>query len=130
MVLPKGSPYKQVMDNATLKLQSDGALPSVEDYLNQQGECSVSLDRGLTFGRLRFFFVIAYIVCGVLLVEMVVALCMADRQKSEEEERADDRGMGDENNVELKSADEGKRKEERKLDLPDNSPFSSAELNV
>eukprot|EP00177_Eucheuma_denticulatum_P000902 GFKZ01001638.1.p2 GENE.GFKZ01001638.1~~GFKZ01001638.1.p2 ORF type:complete len:243 (+),score=24.64 GFKZ01001638.1:1064-1792(+) len=129
IVLPRGSPFKEMMDNATLKLQSDGALPSVEDYLSQQGECSVSTDNGLTFGRLRFFFVIAYIVCGVLLIEMIVALCMGDGRKPAEQERADDDGKADEADVGIKSA-EGKQKGGSELGLPDSSPFSSADLEV
>eukprot|EP00177_Eucheuma_denticulatum_P007507 GFKZ01013664.1.p2 GENE.GFKZ01013664.1~~GFKZ01013664.1.p2 ORF type:complete len:243 (-),score=27.10 GFKZ01013664.1:113-841(-) len=129
MVLPKDSPYKVLMDNATLKLESDAVLPSVEDYLSKFGKCSAYNDSGLTFGKLKFFFVIAYIVCGVLLIEIVVALCMRYWGKNLEQEMADDGETEGETDLRPVLA-KGKRKEESKLDLPDTSPFSSAELDM
>eukprot|EP00177_Eucheuma_denticulatum_P007571 GFKZ01013782.1.p1 GENE.GFKZ01013782.1~~GFKZ01013782.1.p1 ORF type:complete len:366 (+),score=25.83 GFKZ01013782.1:602-1699(+) len=71
--LPFDSPYKDAITNATLQLKSEGALPSLEEYLERFGQCHFLFEPRLSFGRLRLFFFLAYGVCfliflGILLV--------------------------------------------------------------
>lgn len=71
-VMPKGSPLTPMLSNATLKLKVEGALPSVLEYLGRNDKCILRNDPTLSFSRLRIFFFVAFGVCFLVFLEMVI----------------------------------------------------------
>lgn len=71
-VLPRESPYTLEMSNATSQLKAEGALPNFLEYLRAREQCSLKGNPTLDFKKLRIFFFVAFVVCFVIFVEMVV----------------------------------------------------------
>lgn len=72
MVLPKGSQWTEIMSDATLKLTETGSIPTIKDLIARTGLCKNDTDTVLTFDKLRIFFIMAYVVCALLFLEMVI----------------------------------------------------------
>lgn len=71
-VLPRRSPLTLKMSNATLQLRAEGALRSFQEYLPNQEQCSLRSSPKLTFTKLRIFFFVAFSVCFLVFLEMVI----------------------------------------------------------
>lgn len=71
-VLPRGSNFTQSMSNETLILKAQGLLPSIQEYLRTETSCRLSTSPVLTFKKLRLFFLLAYAVCFVIFLEMML----------------------------------------------------------
>lgn len=94
-VLPKGSPYTLEMSNATLQLKAEGELKSFLEYLRTQEKCPLKSSPTLTFRKLRIFFFVAFAVCFVVFVEMVVDPQKVDSGSAERNAESDAEGKGD-----------------------------------
>lgn len=71
-VLPKGSEYFTPLRKATLELQGEMLIDSLDRYYEKNGQCILSGSPRLTFSKLKTFFVVAFVAIILLFLEMVV----------------------------------------------------------
>lgn len=71
-VLPRGAKGMKEMRKATLRFEELDMLDSMEKYFEKQGPCPSSGDVVLSFYKLRVFFGVVFVVCLLLLIEMIL----------------------------------------------------------
>lgn len=70
-VLPKHSPYKDMLDKATLELRESGQLKTTGQYFQGERTCVTQPQASLNVRKLASFFWVAFVVCGIMFAEMV-----------------------------------------------------------
>lgn len=71
-VLPKHSPLTEEMSRATLKIISSDRVETVDEFIGNFSKCDQESVTTLTLSKLRYFFVFAFSICGILLLEMMI----------------------------------------------------------
>lgn len=71
-VLPRGSPYTTVLSNATWRLRQERSLESIEAFFARTAPCTLATPAMISLPKLRVFFIAAYVVCAILLLEMIL----------------------------------------------------------
>lgn len=71
-VLPKNSPYKANLTRAALQLKDEGNIITLHRLFDTAAKCNIGSSPSLTFGELQMFFVLAFAVCLILFVEMII----------------------------------------------------------
>lgn len=59
-ILPYDSKFTKELTNATLELQENGSLESLDDFFERWGTCPIQKTTTLSMGKLRYFFAAAY----------------------------------------------------------------------
>lgn len=79
-VLPLKSNLTAIMSNATLQMRAEGSLPSLQVYLREEYSCKMSNNPVLSFEKLKVFFLLAYGICFVIFLEMILGPRSARRR--------------------------------------------------
>lgn len=71
-ILPKGSPWTDELSTEVLKLAMRDKLLSLDEYYEREGECIIHpATSSLSIRKLSLFFIMSYVTCFLLLLEMV-----------------------------------------------------------
>lgn len=71
-ILPRNSSMIPDMDRATLLLRSKDIIPTLDDYVNRNGNCGRKPSTSLTFRRLQGFFCFAFGAVIILFAAMLL----------------------------------------------------------
>lgn len=71
-ILPRNSQYTSVLSRDTLKLAEMDKLATIEQFYDSRGACSSPTESTITMGRLKLFFISAYIACFIIFIEMIL----------------------------------------------------------
>lgn len=72
-ILPKGSPYTQELSETTLRLIERNILKTGDEFLDEEGACSVpAKTTALSIGEVKYFFILAYTAAIALFFLMLI----------------------------------------------------------
>lgn len=71
-IMPKNSRYYDVFSKTTLDLREEGRLQSVDNFFRERGSCTPVYGYTLNLERLKSFFIVAFSLCGIFFILMVL----------------------------------------------------------
>lgn len=84
-VLPIESNLTQALSRVTIALENEDEIETLlSNFQSGDKECFPERPKALTFRKMKWFFIIAFIACGLLLLEMLLDKSRVNRPRNTE----------------------------------------------